>query len=157
MRLNTKIQSLKTRLGIRPVLATTILVGAVLLNGCLARVETRGNLPDPDLLASMQEKNVSKNEIVQILGSPSSIAMFENETWFYISERTETVAFFEPETLERQIVIMEFDSDGILQNVAIRELKDGKDVTPVDRETPTLGNEDNMLMQFLGNLGRFNN
>jgi len=157
MRLNTKIQSLKTRLGIRPVLATTILVGAVLLNGCLARVETRGNLPDPDLLASMQEKNASKNEIVQILGSPSSIAMFENETWFYISERTETVAFFEPETLERQIVIMEFDSDGILQNVAIRELKDGKDVTPVDRETPTLGNEDNMLMQFLGNLGRFNN
>ena len=140
----------------RRIVHGSVLAGLFLLGGCLARVDTRGNLPDPDLLASMESKNASQNEVMQILGSPSSIAMFENETWFYISERTETVAFFEPEVMERQVVILEFDPTGNLQNVQIRDLKDGQDINLVDRETPTLGNEDGILQNFLGNLGRFN-
>ena len=82
--------------------------------------------------------------------------MFENETWFYISELTETVAFFEPEVMDRQIVILEFDTTGSLQKVRYRELKDGQEIELVDRETPTLGIEDGFLQQLLGNLGRFN-
>ncbi len=134
----------------------TVVIVAALLNGCLSRIATRGNLPDPDLLATMEEKNATQNEVTQILGSPSTVAMFENETWFYISERTETVAFFEPEVLERKVVVMEFNIAGQLQKVRIIELQDGQDITLVERTTPTLGNESGILEQFIGNLGRFN-
>jgi outer membrane protein assembly factor BamE (lipoprotein component of BamABCDE complex) len=140
----------------RSLARATLVVGVCLLSGCIARVDTRGNEPDPELLASMESKKATQNEVVQILGSPSSIAMFENETWFYISELTETVAFFEPEVMDRQIVILEFDTTGSLQKVRYRELKDGQEIELVDRETPTLGIEDGFLQQLLGNLGRFN-
>lgn len=140
----------------RTVAIGALVVGVSLLSGCLARVETRGNLPDPDLLASLDVGEISRNEVEQVLGSPSSVAMFENETWFYISERTETVAFFEPEVKERQVVIVQFDMQGVLLKVQLRGLEEGQDITPVERETPTLGNEPGILQQFFGNIGRFN-
>jgi len=116
----------------------------------------RGNLPDSDLLESIQSSEHSRDQVEQILGSPSTTAMFENETWFYISERRETFAFFEPKVMERKVVIIQFDNSGILKAVAELGLENGRLVTPVDRETPTLGNDLNAIEQMLGNLGKFN-
>ncbi|MBT5014377.1 MAG: outer membrane protein assembly factor BamE, partial [Rhodospirillaceae bacterium] len=75
---------------------------------------------------------------------------------FYISQRTETLAFLEPELKEREIIILRFDDKGILAAVETRSAEDGKDVLPVDRKTPTAGNEINFFEQIFGNLGRFN-
>jgi len=82
--------------------------------------------------------------------------MFENETWFYISERRETLAFFEPEVLDRKIVIVQFNDAGNVKTVAEVGLEDGRMVIPVDRETPTLGNDLIAIQQLLGNIGKFN-
>jgi outer membrane protein assembly factor BamE (lipoprotein component of BamABCDE complex) len=130
---------------------------ALMLGACESRISTRGNLPDPDLLASIEPGEASRDEVALLLGSPSSVAMFENETWFYISQRTETFAFFEPEVMERQVIIVQFDNAGVLKTVATRDIADGQNVLPVERETPTLGNEPTLFQQFFGNLGRFNN
>ncbi len=136
--------------------STAIVFSAYLLAACETRIETRGNLPDPDLLETVQSSEHSRDQVAQLLGSPSTVAMFENETWFYISERRETFAFFEPEVLERKIVIVQFDDAGLLKTVAEVGLEDGQIVIPVDRETPTLGNDLNAIQQMLGNIGRFN-
>jgi outer membrane protein assembly factor BamE (lipoprotein component of BamABCDE complex) len=146
----------KNKKTLRKLTSSGVIISLVLLGGCLARVETRGNLPDPELLSSLESKNATQNEVSQILGSPSTVAMFENETWFYISERTETLAFFKPEVMERQVVILVFDTDGTLKEVDIRDLTSGQMIDPVDRETPTLGIESGIFDQLFGNLGRFN-
>ncbi len=151
-----KMDTAKHLKSIRKLSHLGAIIGLCLLGGCLARVEVRGNLPDPSLLEEMKQKNATQNEVVQILGSPSSVAMFENETWFYISERTETVAFFEPEIMERQVVILVFDDGGALQNVEIRDMTSGEDVPLVERTTPTLGIENSIIEQLIGNMGRFN-
>ena len=57
---------------------------------------------------------------------------------------------------EREIIILRFDDKGILAAVETRSAEDGKDVLPVDRKTPTAGNEINFFEQIFGNLGRFN-
>ena len=130
--------------------------GLFVLAACAARVDARGNLPDPDLLASMETGTATRDEVEQLLGSPSTIAMFENETWFYISEQTKTVAFFEPEVTERSVIIVEFDKVGTLLDIQTRGLDMSQVVEPSDRETPTLGNDLTMLQQLIGNFGRFN-
>ncbi len=136
--------------------STAVILSVCLLAACESRIETRGNLPDPDLLVTIQSSEHTRDQVVQILGSPSTTAMFENETWFYISERRETFAFFEPEVTERKVVIVQFDDSGILKTVAELGLENGRLVTPVDRETPTLGNDLNAIEQMLGNIGKFN-
>ena len=56
----------------------------------------------------------------------------------------------------RKVVIVEFDTKGILQKFLIRGLEEGQEIAPVDGETPTLGNEPGFIQIFFGNLGRFN-
>ena len=74
--------------------------------GCQGRIDVRGNLPDPDLLQDVEIGHITKNEVVELLGSPSSISPFSGDTWYYISERTKTAAFFEPEILKRKVIVI---------------------------------------------------
>ncbi len=132
-------------------------LGLVLaLAACTPRIDVRGNLPDPERLSEITPGEHSRAEVAEILGSPSSVAMFDKETWYYVSQRTETVAFFEPEVRERQIVVLQFDKNGIVSDVRKLGVEEGQDVLPVERITPTSGNTLNFWEQMFGNLGRFN-
>jgi Small protein A (tmRNA-binding) len=75
---------------------TSILSAAILVVSCQERIDVRGNLPNPDLLQDIEVGHITKNEVADLLGTPSSVAPFSSDTWYYISERTKTVAFFEP-------------------------------------------------------------
>lgn len=136
-------------------LAIATAVGLVLV-ACATRVDTRGNLPDPDQLAELRPGKDSRDDVTRKLGSPSSVNVFGQEIyWYYISQLTETAAFFAPEVKSRKVVILEFDQNGILSGVETKGLEDARDVVPVERETPTAGNELTIFDQLIGNLGRF--
>ncbi|NQU58169.1 MAG: outer membrane protein assembly factor BamE [Rhodospirillales bacterium] len=128
----------------------------VLLSACTPKIDVRGNLPDPERLSEIAPGEQSREEIQEILGTPSSIAVFDQETWLYVSQRTETLAFFEPEVKERKVVILKFDKDGIVSAVETLSAENGKRIEPIDRKTPTAGNEFTLIDQLFGNLGRFN-
>lgn len=141
--------------GSKAVLCAALAAGALGLSACESRISKRGNLPDPELLAEIETGASSREQVAQTLGSPSSTALFDLETWFYISETTETAAFFEPEVIERKVLILKFDKSGVLTQMAGLGLEDSHDVEPVDRVTPTAGNEVTIMDQLLGNIGRF--
>ena len=130
----------------------TVLVAAA----CAPQIATHGNLPDPERLAEIVPGQVAKGEVAEILGSPSSIAAFDEETWYYISERKETTAFLAPDVTERKVVIVRFDDKGVVSSVDTLGLEHGRNVEVVERATPTAGNEMTILEQLLGNMGRFN-
>lgn len=138
---------------LRYLVALLLVLGSA---ACESRLDTRGNLLDPNRLAEIKTGQHTRDEVAEILGSPSSIAAFDKETWYYISKRTETFAFFEPDVSDRQVVILRFDSQGVVTEVTSLGLKDGHVVQPVDRVTPTAGNEITIIKQLIGNLGRFN-
>jgi len=129
---------------------------AILAAACAPRVATHGNLPDPDKLAEIVPGKVAKDQVVEILGSPSSIAAFNEETWYYISERQETTAFLAPDVTDRKVITIRFDKKGTVTSVDTRGLDEARVIQPVDRKTPTAGNEITIIQQLLGNLGRFN-
>ena len=132
------------------------LMMCVALMACVPRLDTRGNLPDPDQLTKIKPGQHTRIQVTEILGSPSNISTFDQETWYYISQRTETTAFFEPDVITRQVIILRFDKGGTLADVRTIGLEEGRMVLPVERETPTSGNEMTILEQLLGNLGKFN-
>ena len=95
------------------------------LSACESRLNTRGNLLDPERIADIQPGGLSRDEVSEILGSPSSITPFGSDTWYYISQRTETFAFFSPEVIERQIVVISFNKDGKVVKVDTLGLEQG--------------------------------
>src|SRR3954453_10441258 len=135
-----------------PVLALAVAAVA----GCGASVDQRGNLPEPDKLAEIRPGATTRDQVVKILGTPSSIGVFDDKNWFYISRKTKQFAFLNPDVMDQQVYVVHFDGNGVGGGVDGRELADGRDIEPVPGATPAPGRELTFLEQVLGNLGRFN-
>src|SRR5262249_28117577 len=132
-------------------------ISAAFVAGCSPSVEQRGNLPNPDKLSEIHAGSTTKDEVAKILGSPSSVSVFNNDkSWYYISRRTAQTAFFDPDVLDQQVYVVKFDDQGVVKAVDHKILQDGKEITPVARATPAPGRELSFLEQLIGNLGKFN-
>ena len=132
-----------------------LLLAAVALAGCAISQDQRGNLPDPDRLAQVKPGTTTKEQLVKILGSPSSASTFDDNTWYYISRKTEQIAFFSPSVLDQQVFIVDFDDHGVVKDVGHKTLADAESVTPAPGATPAPGRELSFLEQIIGNIGRF--
>lgn len=138
-------------------LARLLTLGALMLGtaACTPSVDVRGNLPTPEVLSQIQVGKTTRDEVQSLLGTPSATATFGDESWQYISSRTETVAFFKPELKDRKAISISFDRNGVVKEMVTRGMNDGITVQSVDRETPTAGKEMNILEQLVGNVGKF--
>lgn len=130
-------------------------MAVIFVSACSPRIATRGNAPEPEMLEQISIGESTKGDVTEILGSPSTVAAFDENVWLYISKTTETVAFFEPETVEQKVVLISFDEANRVEILSEYDLEDGKPVIPTDRVTPTAGREITILQQLFGNLGRF--
>jgi len=107
------------------------------------------------MLANIEIGRVNKQEVVEFIGSPSTVEIFKGESWYYISEKIETTAFFEPKINNRKVIIIRFDKKGIVKEIKTIGLKEAQNVKMVDRVTRTAGQEMTILKQLFGNIGRF--
>lgn len=129
-------------------------LSAATLLACSPIVQTRGFLVDDERLAGIAPGRTTAGEVLATLGTPTSVAAFDDRTWYYIGQRTEKVAFFAPELVERRVLVLRFDESGLLQEMEELTEEDGQQVELVARETPTLGRRITFLEQVIGNLGR---
>lgn len=132
------------------------LIGVVVLGACSPRVDNRGNQIHTEDVATIEAGKTTRNEVLDTLGSPSSQGKFGTDVWYYVSERTETLAFFAPEVKERQVLTIEFDEAGVVSKVGVLDETQGEVVELAPGETPTAGNSLGFFQQMISNLGRFN-
>lgn len=128
---------------------------AGVLAACTPTLELRGHVIEEETLATLKQGVDNRESVSDTLGTPSAIATFDTDVWFYISTRQERIAFLDAKILERTIVAVEFDSKGNMRASRRYSIKDGRVVQIVGRETPTKGKELSFLEQMFGNFGRF--
>jgi len=128
---------------------------AVLLatTACESDISARGNIPKPDKLAEIQ-LGATRDQVLQAIGSPTSIGTFDNKTWYYVGQLTEDYAFYQTKVLERTVVAVTFDDDGRVAEVKNLSKEDSQNVQMVARTTPTVGRDLNLFNQLFSNLGR---
>ncbi|MCR5875759.1 outer membrane protein assembly factor BamE [Phenylobacterium sp. J426] len=97
----------------------------------------------------------TKSTVRAKLGSPSAQSTFDANTWFYVNQIKQRVAFRKPQVTARNVTAIEFSKETEAV-VAVNNytLKDGKVVAFNGRETPTRGREMTVLEQLLGSVGR---
>lgn len=134
-------------------LAGSCVIGLLLVSGCSNNIQVRGNLPDPEIVGEIETGVHSRRQVAERLGSPSAISTFEDRKWYYVGQKTTQFAFFEPEVLERNVLVVTFDGTGKVDETKAYTLADGQIVDPVSRTTPTEGRELTVLQQIFGNLG----
>jgi outer membrane protein assembly factor BamE (lipoprotein component of BamABCDE complex) len=134
------------------------MVGAALLTlaGCNLPVDQRGNLPKPDALDQIKPGETDKATTTRLLGTPSSIAAFDADTWYYISRETKQIAFLKPEVLDQEVVVIHFDKNGVVDSLTRKNKQDAQALVPNPNATPASGREFTFLEQLIGNFGKFN-
>ena len=123
---------------------------------CQTDVNLHGNLPSRDEVAQIHPGKTTKAEVTKILGSPSSIGVFDPDHWYYISKRTRRIAFFDPKVLDQEVYVVTFDQQGVVAAVERKGMKDAENISPAPGETPAPGRHLTFLEQLIGNMGRFN-
>lgn len=144
---------MKFRFSAAPLLALALGLGTA---ACSPIVHTRGHMVDPERLAQVQAGKSTADDVLQILGTPTSVGTFDTRSWYYIGQVTERTAFFEPEVVERRVVAIRFESNGVVKEIRDIDKSQGQELEVVERATPTAGHEMGLLEQLLGNVGKFN-
>jgi len=139
----------------RPIPLALAAALAITLAGCGPPEDLRGNNPDKKLMASIKPGVTDKASVSKLLGSPSSVASFDPNTWYYISQETQNVAFFKPRIKDQKVVSISFNKKGIVEHIGYLGIKDHVDVVPNGDATPAPGREFTLMEQLIGNFGRF--
>ena len=122
---------------------------------CTPIENVRGYFIDDVLIAEIKHGVDDKGSVLNILGSPSNVSTFGTDAWYYISRKTENLAFFEKKILDQRVLAIKFDNSGIVSEIQRYELDDARAVAINERITPTHGKQLSLLQQMFGNLGRF--
>lgn len=140
----------------RKVVLATAAATALLATGACTPITTYSGFQAVEVNpADVKPGEDTKSTVMGKLGSPSVQSTFDPNIWFYMSQVTDRVAFYQPRVAKRDIVAIAFDpSTEQVQSVSQYTLKDGKVFAFNDRETPTRGREMTILEQLLGNVGR---
>ena len=139
----------------RPWLVSTLAGFLIVAVGCTPKVETHGYVLSENRIEEVEPGIHTRADVAELLGSPSNVATFNDTTWYYISKRVETFAFFKPKVLDQQVVMVKFEDSGFVKDVVRYDLADGQVIEPVPRETVTRGKELGFFEQLFGNIGRF--
>jgi outer membrane protein assembly factor BamE (lipoprotein component of BamABCDE complex) len=98
----------------------------------------------------------TRDDVKARFGTPSLTNNFGNETWYYVGQRKEAVAFFDPQITKQHVTRIIYDNSGIVQKVEHYDVTDAQAVALSEEATPTEGQELGFVEQILGNVGRFN-
>lgn len=131
--------------------AIAVTLSTTALAGCQGPSEVlyQGYVVDQETLA-LAPVGSSREQVLLSLGTPSSTATFDNEVFYYISQkRKRSAAFLKPKIIEQSVLAVYFDKDGNVERLAHYTLQDGKVFDMISRVTPTGGAEVTFLGQLL--------
>ena len=109
-----------------------------------------------DRLLEQVKVGSSAEQVLVVLGTPSTTSTVGGSVWYYISQKTtQSLAFQQPSIVEQRIFSVYFDKAKMVERIANYGLQDGKVFDFVSRTTPTAGTESSFLSSALKNLLRF--
>lgn len=139
----------------RHLLLPSLACLALLAPACTPVTAVRGNLLEDYQMKEILPGVDAREDVIRKVGSPTTVAPFDENTWYYMGQKTEKKGIMDPKVTQERIVMVVFGADGKVDKV--QERKDGREDIPlVQRTTPASGTDFTFLQQMMGNLGKFN-
>jgi outer membrane protein assembly factor BamE (lipoprotein component of BamABCDE complex) len=136
------------RLAARLRAAAVVLALATLLAGCITQTYQRGYVV-PEGALDQIPLGASQEQVLIVLGTPSTVATISGEVFYYISQRTEQTSFLPQQETDRRVVAVYFDKSRKVERLANYGMRDGKAFDYISRTTPS-GGEQQTIMTFFG-------
>lgn len=123
---------------------------------CSPKINARGHVDAQKNMEKIQVGRSYRQDVMQMLGSPSTTSTFGEERWYYITAQKEAFGFLAPEVTKQDVTQITFNEDGMVTDIQRRGIKDRRDIEITQETTPTEGHQLGFFEQLLGNVGRFN-
>ena len=118
----------------------TLLVVSAPLGGCFTQTYQRGYVLADGALDQIP-LGATQEQVLIVLGTPSTVATVSGEVFYYISQRSEQTAFLPQKVVDQRVVAVYFDKNRRVERLANYGLQDGKIFDYISRKTPTSGQE----------------
>ena len=112
-----------------------------------------------NLLEKKQEKLVlkrsNKNDIINLLGPPSTKSTFDNDVWIYIERKITTKKLFKlakKKILINNVLVLEIDNYGLLAKKEFYNLKNMNDLDFSKRDTEIPYSKRSFVYDFLSSM-----
>lgn len=127
----------------------------IALSGCIGEEIRHGYQLDQAALAAVKP-GMSAEQVLQTLGTPSTVSTVGNKSWYYISQNTSrTVMFLGERVDDQKVTAVYFTPAFKVERVALYGLQDGKVFDFIERTTPTSGQDRAFLSQLFRGLTRY--
>ena len=106
--------------------------------------------------ANALELNITnKNDILKILGPPSTVSTFDNDVWIYIERKntkSSLIKLGKRKTVVNNVLILEISSNGLLVKKDFLDINDMKDITFAKDITENDIKKENFIYSFLSSI-----
>lgn len=134
---------------------TYLALAALLMTGCTGTQTTHGNFITPKQIAQLTPNEMTKDDVLATLGSPSSQGTMNSNRWYYIAELQHTKPFEPNQLITRTLLVLDFNDAGTLVNVVNKDQTNGKAVAMDETVTPTQGQALGVIDQIIENVQTF--
>ena len=133
-----------------------ILISFIVSNCSIKPVVKHHGVPfleKKQLELTINESN--KNDIIKILGNPSTTSKFDNDVWIYI-ERKQTQSKLKNlgrmKILKNDVLVLEIDSYGILKKKEFYNKEDMKNIKIVEETTEAGFSRNSFIYDFMSSM-----
>jgi outer membrane protein assembly factor BamE (lipoprotein component of BamABCDE complex) len=124
--------------------AAAVVLLCAAIGGCGEQFQ-KGYILPPGALEQIPI-GASQDQVLIVMGTPSTVATLNGEVFYYISQRAERpVAFMTDRIVDQRIIAIYFDKRRQVRRIANYGLKDGVIFDFISRTTPTSGAEVNYV------------
>ena len=107
------------------------------------------------ILVSQRVDYSNKNDVLSLIGPPSTKSTFDNDVYIYIERKTSSsklTKLGKKKLLSNNVLVLEINKDGILQNKEFYNLNDMKDIKFDDEITSVNYSKKSFIYNFLSSL-----
>ena len=104
---------------------------------------------------SLIVRKTNKNDIIKLLGQPSTESKFDNDLWIYIEReitRGRLLNFGKNILIKNNVLILEIDNRGILLSKKFNNMNDMKEIQFSKDETTQARTKNDFIYSFLSSL-----
>jgi outer membrane protein assembly factor BamE (lipoprotein component of BamABCDE complex) len=130
-----------SRWGHRASIAAGMMVLGLVLAGCFSETYRKGYIVPEGALEQIPIGS-SQEQVLLVMGTPSTVATVSGEAFYYISQSSERpIAFMQQQLTDQRVVAVYFDKHRRVERLADYRMKDGRIFDFVSRTTPTGGKD----------------
>ena len=104
---------------------------------------------------SLTVNKSNKNDIILLLGPPSTKSKFDNDLWIYIERKKTRTTFLKlgkKKIYANNVLLLEIDSKGLLAKKELLDINDMKEVEFIDDETDLGYSKKSFVYDFLSSM-----